>query len=197
MVKRPVNQKQKGAPYGVGVHGEERHRGAGCDRKRGGELTSEARSASLSALERTRLLEDRRGKGTTWWEKRSEMQQQSEMCVSEPSQAMTSGCPGPPTCDCRPVMSAPPYASQRFPCALLTEAGLSLLRCIYIYCIYILYIYMYSSDHIYIYIYVLKRPTHVGPKSFVVLLLWLFVHPVNGPRKACGQLLWHLDCILY
>ena len=65
MVKRPVNQKQKGAPYGVGVHGEERHRGAGCDRKRGGELTSEARSASLSALERTRLLEDRRGKGTT------------------------------------------------------------------------------------------------------------------------------------
>ena len=50
MVKRLVNQKQKGTPYGVG--GGEASRGGG-DRKRGGELTREARSASLSALERT------------------------------------------------------------------------------------------------------------------------------------------------
>ena len=41
MVKRPVNQKQQGTPYGVGVHVEERHRGGGCDRKRGGEQGSE------------------------------------------------------------------------------------------------------------------------------------------------------------
>ena len=53
MVKRPVQRTQSGSPYGVGVHVEDRHSGGGCDRKRGGELTREARSASLSALERT------------------------------------------------------------------------------------------------------------------------------------------------
>ena len=42
MVKTPVNHTQKGTLHGVGVS-----RG-GCDRKRGGELTKEARSALLS-----------------------------------------------------------------------------------------------------------------------------------------------------
>ena len=38
MVKRPVDQTQKGTPYGVGVHVQAGHSGGG-DRKRGGELT--------------------------------------------------------------------------------------------------------------------------------------------------------------
>ena len=53
MVKRPSSQTQKGTPYGVGVHVEDWHSGGGCDRKRGGELAVEERSASLSALEKT------------------------------------------------------------------------------------------------------------------------------------------------
>ena len=39
MVKRPVDQTQKGTPYGVGVHVQNGHSGGGGDRKRGGELT--------------------------------------------------------------------------------------------------------------------------------------------------------------
>ena len=39
VVKRSVDQTQKGTPYGVGVHVQDRHSGGGCDRKRGGELT--------------------------------------------------------------------------------------------------------------------------------------------------------------
>ena len=41
MVKRTVNKKQKGTPCAVGVHGEEKHCGGGCDRKRGGHQKSE------------------------------------------------------------------------------------------------------------------------------------------------------------
>ena len=37
----------------VGVHVQERHSGGRCDRKRGGALTKEARSAALIALEKT------------------------------------------------------------------------------------------------------------------------------------------------
>ena len=39
MVKRPVDQTQKGTPYGVGVHVQSGHSGGGGDRKRGGELS--------------------------------------------------------------------------------------------------------------------------------------------------------------
>ena len=39
MLKRPVDQTQKGIPYGVEAHVQDRHSGGGCDRKRGGELT--------------------------------------------------------------------------------------------------------------------------------------------------------------
>ena len=39
MVKRPVDQTQKGTPYGVGVHVQNGLGGGGGDRKRGGELT--------------------------------------------------------------------------------------------------------------------------------------------------------------
>ena len=35
MVKRPVDQMQKGPAYGVGVHAQDRRSGGGCDRKRG------------------------------------------------------------------------------------------------------------------------------------------------------------------
>ena len=37
-MKRPDDQTQKGTPYGVGGHVEDRGSGGGCDRKRGGKL---------------------------------------------------------------------------------------------------------------------------------------------------------------
>ena len=42
MVKRPVNQTQKGTSGGVGVHMEDKHSGGGRDRRRCGEVTRQS-----------------------------------------------------------------------------------------------------------------------------------------------------------